>query len=207
METKETNLQNQAGNPPVTIDLESEHYRALFAKAWVYIKDVEVEAIRIKERDLRAGKYWNYDVYYDEEKKAFVIFTYVMKEIDGFRTKVLESSTPRIIKSGDYIIRTKSPFASDYQNCYAISAEKFHEMYEPLGNGLYKKTTFVRAFMNDTGGPIRIVLKRSSGDTNTIDGDAACMLVCNVDEDGNLLPGRYNLVDAATFHITYRRYA
>ena len=80
-------------------------------------------------------------------------------------------------------------------------------MYEPLGNGLYKKTTFVRAFMNDTGGPIRIVLKRSDGNTNTIDGDATCMLVCNTDEDGVLLPSSYNLVDAATFHITYRRYA
>ena len=116
--------------------------------------------MQITENGLKAGKYTDKDIRFDDEKGQYVIDTYVMREIpvEGkgcIRSAELEDTRP--VEVGEWIATNPKVWESDCDNNYVIPDATFHKRYEPTDEpGVYRAKGMARIIQNDTGDAVEI---------------------------------------------------
>lgn len=142
------------------INLNTEEYTNQFAAAAIYAKKGVIKAVQITKDGLKAGEYADKNIRFDDEKRQYVIDTYVMREIpvDGkgyVRSAELEDTRP--VEVGEWIATNPKTRASDCDNNYAIPDAKFHKRYEPTDEpSVYRAKGMARIIQNDTGDAVEI---------------------------------------------------
>ena len=142
------------------INLNTEEYTNQFAAAAIYAKKGAIKAVQITENGLKAGKYTDKDIRFDDEKGQYVIDTYVMREIpvEGkgcIRSAELEDTRP--VEVGEWIATNPKVWESDRDNNYVIPDATFHKRYEPTDEpGVYRAKGMARIIQNDTGDAVEI---------------------------------------------------
>ena len=116
------------------INLNTEEYTNQFAAAAIYAKKGAIKAVQITENGLKAGKYTDKDIRFDDEKGQYVIDTYVMREIpvEGkgcIRSAELEDTRP--VEVGEWIATNPKVWESDRDNIAAFDP-RFPEVREYL---------------------------------------------------------------------------
>ena len=165
------------------INLNTEEYTNQFAAAAIYAKKGAIKAVQITENGLKAGKYTDKDIRFDDEKGQYVIDTYVMREIpvEGkgcIRSAELEDTRP--VEVGEWIATNPKVWESDRDNNYVIPDATFHKRYEPTDEpGVYRAKGMARIIQNDTGDAVEI--EAPWGDPQN--GDAKCYFCAPYSKD------------------------
>lgn len=166
----------------------------------IYIQAATVKAVQITADGLRNNQYASLDVR-RTEKGNYVVDVYIMSEIDGKRTAILESS--QSVRAGDWIITNPIQHLGDRESHCCKSDQAFREDFGPTSKtGVYhNKGSMLRAVKNPAGTSIEI----PTPDGGTQYGDHECYLCTPVDcrDLSNDGVGKRWLISAQDFHATY----
>lgn len=157
------------------VDLNTNEYTEKFRSAEIFAKKAKVGAVEITADGLSSGQYGGMDVRQDENGQ-YVIDTYVMKDGDNGRERVLENT--RTITPGQWIVTNPKQQEGDYPNNYVMDAEKFKKRYEATDQpGVYRASGMARIIGNDTGNKVEIDAPWGG----TQDGDENCYFATTYD--------------------------
>ncbi len=185
------------------IDLNAQEFTEEFRAATIYAKSAIVKAVQVTKDGLNSGAYAEKGVYFDEEKKTFMIDTYVMREVpvEGtggcIRAARFEDTHP--LMPGDWIITNPKVYESDCDNNYPTDDKTFKEKYEETKNhGFYCAKGMARIIKNHTGKEVEIEAPWGGPQY----GDAKCYFCApyKKDEPNDLAEGERYILSENDFH-------
>lgn len=130
-------------------------------------------------------------------RKSAVVQAREVKDVETVETVLANGfhETAREVPVGHWIIT--NPGGEEY----AVSAEKFHTRYEPLGNGQYRAKGIIKAFPNFTGEDVEIVAPWGEPQY----GDENCLFATALNPELDITADRY-IIGGQEFLDTYEKY-
>lgn len=148
---------------PLELNLDSAEWDDDFAQAETFVKKGRVTAVRLTEEGLKSGEYADRDIRWDEEKKSYVVDTWVMQEKampDGSKQRVAVIEDTHTVSAGDWVLTNPVQQEGDHLNNYPQDNETFTKSYEPDErsdqSGVYRAKGTAKIFRNPTSKPVFI---------------------------------------------------